>query len=129
MTPAELESFREQLVLLGKRLKGDASDLARESLRSVGGEASGSLSNTPVHMADLGSDAYEQEVALSLLETEEQRLEEVAQALERIERGTFGRCESCAREIRRERLRAVPLSRLCVVCARKMEGGQEPGNL
>src|SRR5436309_1384339 len=78
------------------------------------------LSNTPFHPADLGTDNYEQEVTLSLLENDEQVLEETAAALERIERGTFGVCENCNKEIGRERLQAVPYARYCINCARKL---------
>jgi RNA polymerase-binding protein DksA len=122
MTKADLEAFRQQLLSLGSQLKEDVSGLADETLRNAGGGASGNLSNTPIHMADLGSDHYEQEMSLTLLENEEQRLEEVAAALERIDRGTFGRCESCQKEIAKERLRALPFTRYCIDCARKVQG-------
>ena len=82
-----------------------------------------------MHLADLGSDNYEQEVALSLLENREQTLEEVAAALARIEQGTFGRCEECGREISKERLQAIPFTRLCIRCAREEEAEVPPGKL
>ncbi len=129
MTTTELEGYRQQLFSLGRRLKGDVSDLAHEALRETGGAAGGNLSNTPVHLADLGSDSYEQGVALSLLENREQTLEEVAAALRRIEQGTFGRCEECGKEISRERLKAIPFTRLCIGCAREEETPAAPGNL
>ncbi len=69
MTPKELDHFRERLLQLGRHFKGQVTDLESEGLRKIGGPDSGNLSNTPMHLADLGSDAYEQEVALSLLET------------------------------------------------------------
>jgi RNA polymerase-binding protein DksA len=133
MTKQELDDFRQRLMELGQRLKGDVSDLSNETLRRVGGEASGSLSNAPLHMADLGTDQYQQEVDLSLLETEEQRLEEIAAALRRIDEGTFGRCQECGKEIGRERLQALPFARWCVACARRQEqenaSTKPPGNL
>jgi RNA polymerase-binding transcription factor DksA len=122
MTKAELEAYRRQLLDLGKGLQGKVSDLGQEAFRKVGGEESGNLSNTPVHLADLASDTFEQEIAISLLETEEQRLEEIAAALERIANGSFGRCEECHREISPERLRAIPYTRLCIECANRVEG-------
>src|SRR5438105_15787375 len=112
MTKAELEHFRQRLLALGDRLKGAVADLSDEALRQTGGTTGGNLSNTPIHPADLGSDHFEQEISLSLLESEEQRLEEVAAALQRIDQGTFGRCESCQRPIPGERLEAVPFTRL-----------------
>ena len=123
MTKAILDGFRQQLLDLRNRLKGDVTNLADEALRKAGGEASGSLSNMPIHMADLGSDSFEQEFTLSLLENEEQLLEEVNAALDRIERGVFGRCEECNAVIPKVRLNAVPYTRYCVDCARKQEQG------
>jgi RNA polymerase-binding protein DksA len=123
MTKTVLDGFRQKLLLLRGRLKGDVSHLADEALRKAGGEASGSLSNMPIHMADLGTDNFEQEFTLSLLENEEQALEEITAALDRIDQGTFGRCEECHKEIPRERLKALPYARRCVECARKLEAG------
>lgn len=123
MTKAVLDTYRQQLVALRSRLKGDVSHLADEALRKAGGEASGSLSNMPIHMADLGTDNFEQEFTLSLLENEEQALDEIGAALDRIDKGTFGQCEECGKEIPRERLRALPYARRCVACARKQEQG------
>jgi RNA polymerase-binding transcription factor DksA len=129
LTQTELETFRQQLFDLGKRLQGNVSGLSGETLRKAGGETRGNLSNMPLHLADLGSDTYEQEVALSLLENEEQRLEEVAAALDRIDRGTFGRCEACQKEIGKERLRAIPFTRYCIACARRLQDQASPENL
>jgi RNA polymerase-binding transcription factor DksA len=121
MTKAELETYRETLLSLRKRLTGDVSHLADEALRAMGGEASGSLSNAPLHMADLGTDNYEQEFTLSLLHNQEQALEQITEALERIRQGTFGSCEECREAIPKARLQALPYARHCVACARKLQ--------
>ena len=123
MTQAELNGFRQQLLDLRNRLRGDVSHLTSEALRKTGGEASGSLSNTPIHMADLGTDNFEQEFTLGLIKNEEQALDEIGAALERLEQRTFGRCEECQKEIPRARLQAIPYTRYCVECARKLEQG------
>ena len=121
MTTVDLDAFRQRLVDLRNRLNGDVSHLANEALRKTGGEASGSLSNAPIHMADLGTDNFEQEFTLSLLQNEEQVLEEIRDALDRIHQGTFGRCEECQKPIAKERLQALPYTRHCVACARKLQ--------
>jgi RNA polymerase-binding protein DksA len=121
MTKTQLEAYRQLLQTLRSRLKGDVSHLADEALRKAGGEASGSLSNTPIHMADLGSDNFEQEFTLSLLENGEQHLQEIGAALERIDQGRFGVCEDCAKPIPKARLDALPFTRYCVECARKQQ--------
>ncbi len=129
MTSAELDGFRQQLLTLGQRLKGDVSHLQSEALRTTGGSDSGSLSNTPVHLADLGTDAFEQEVSLSLLENQEQQLEDVATALHQIEAGTYGRCEVCDQPIDRERLEAIPYAQTCMVECCRGCAAPPPSNL
>ena len=121
MTKADLDSYRELLVSLRSRLNGDVSHLADEALRSTGGEASGSLSNAPLHMADLGTDNFEQEFTLSLLQNQEQALDEIRDALGRMDRGTFGQCEECHQPVPKARLQALPYTRHCVECARKLQ--------
>jgi RNA polymerase-binding transcription factor DksA len=111
------------LLALKKRVGGDLSDLEEEALRAVGGEASGGLSNVPIHLGDLGTDNFEEEVNLGLLENEQQILQEIGDALTRIEQGTFGRCEECQQEIPRERLEAVPYARYCLRHAKEFQGG------
>jgi RNA polymerase-binding transcription factor DksA len=121
MTQSELDGYRQQLQDLRGRLSGDVSHLASEALRETGGEASGSLSNTPIHMADLGTDNFEQEFTLGLIQNQEQALDETSAALDRLNQGTFGRCEECHKDIPRARLQALPYTRYCVECARKLE--------
>src|SRR3974390_849606 len=121
MTKSELDTYRESLLSLRARHNGDASHLADEALHRTGGGASGNLSNMPIHMADLGTDNFEQEFTLSLLQNEEQVLDEINTALERINQGTYGQCEECQGHIPKLRLQAVPYTRYCVECARKQE--------
>jgi RNA polymerase-binding transcription factor DksA len=121
MSKADLASYRQTLLSLRRRLTGDVSHLADEALRANGGEASSSLSNAPLHMADLGTDNFEQEFTLSLLQNQEQALEEITAALDRLDRGTFGKCEECQGPIPKARLQALPYTRHCVACARKLQ--------
>jgi DnaK suppressor protein len=123
MTHNELKSYQERLLALRERLTGDVSHLAREALRTAGGEASGGLSNLPLHPADLGTDNFQQEFTLSLLHNEEQVLSEIGDALERIRKRSFGLCEECRQPIPAARLQALPYARQCVACARKSQQG------
>jgi RNA polymerase-binding transcription factor DksA len=118
---AEMEGYRQRLLALRSRLDGDISHLADEALRKNQRDASGNLSSMPIHMADIGTDNFEQEFTLSLLQNEEQVLAEIGAALDRIQQGTFGRCEECGQAIPRPRLEALPYTRHCVACARKLE--------
>jgi len=123
MNKVQLETYRQKLLTLGKRLQGNVESIQNEAFRKTGGEASGSLSNAPLHLADLGSDSFEQEMSLGVLENEEQMLEQIAEALTRIEQGTFGRCQECGQEIGTERLQALPYTPHCIDCARKVQAG------
>src|SRR5438874_13350680 len=121
MTQSEVDRYRELLVSLARRINGDMADLGGEALRRTGGEASGNLSNTPLHLADLGTDNYDQEVTLSLMENEDQTLEAIRAAVDRIDTGTFGLCTRCQKEISKERLQALPFTPYCIECARQVE--------
>ena len=76
----------------------------------------------PVHPADLGTENFDEELDLALVENQEQLLADINDALARIERGTYGRCENCHRKISKERLEAVPYARYCLRCAKRLEG-------
>ena len=75
----------------------------------------------PNHMAELGSGNFDQELTLSLLGSEKEALDQIGAAIERIEDGSYGHCETCGREIPRSRLEAIPNAALCVRCASQRE--------
>src|SRR2546428_543349 len=108
MKEAEQEKYKQKLLALGKRLNTDLSHLQSEALRTAGGETSGNLSNAPLHMADLGTDTFEQELNFDLIENQDRLAEEISAALARIEAGTYGQCENCGLDIAPDRLDAVP---------------------
>ncbi len=117
----ELESYRTILQSIRARLRGDLDQMTDEALRRTQPESSGNLSNVPLHMADVGTENYDQEFTLSLIENEQATLEQVQDALGRVEQGTFGRCMECREPIAKARLQALPYTKHCIQCARKME--------
>jgi len=133
MTEAELLYYREKLEALADRLGDDISGLNEEGLRRAGGEMRGNLSNVPLHPADLGSDSFEQDTCLGLLEAQSRNLAAVNEALRRARAGTYGRCLHCGGEIPPGRLEARPEAALCVSCARRSEAHrplvETPGRL
>src|SRR5438093_1021046 len=82
VTKAERERFRKILLQLQLRMRGDVDGLRDEALQAQGGEASGSLSNAPLHMADLGTDSAGQDVLLNLLETKTNLFQQIQEAIE-----------------------------------------------
>ncbi|HJN66491.1 MAG TPA: TraR/DksA C4-type zinc finger protein [Pirellulales bacterium] len=121
MKKTEMKPFKEMLLLLRGRLRGDVSTMANAALNKTRMESNGDLSSMPIHMADIGSDNYEQEFTLSMMETEESTLEAVETAIERIEDGTYGKCDDCGKAIRKTRLKAIPYTPLCIDCASNRE--------
>src|SRR5258708_239376 len=113
MTKTDINDFRQRLLLLKRRLGGDLDPLREAPRRPVGGESSG-LSDVPLHPADIGTDNFDVELNLDLLENDAQLLVEVEDALARIEQGTFGFCENCHQAIPRRRLEALPYTRFCI---------------
>jgi RNA polymerase-binding protein DksA len=121
MKSEDLESFRQVLLGLRARLRGDLDQMTDEALRRDQPDSSGNLSNVPLHMADVGTENYDQEFTLGLIENEQGTLEMVHEALDRIGAGTFGRCQECGEAIAKPRLQALPYTRHCIQCARALE--------
>ena len=121
MRKEDLARFRKILMLKRELLSGDVSTLQNEALRKNRHEASGDLSNMPIHMADVGSDNFEQEFTLSLMENNGVTLSQIESSLERIEDGTYGQCEECGVRIPKSRLKAIPYATLCIRCAEQQE--------
>jgi RNA polymerase-binding protein DksA len=99
------------------------------ALESNRQESSGELSSMPIHMADVGTDNYEQEFTLGLIESDRQTLKKIDRALKKIDEGGYGICEGTGEQIPRARLEAVPEARYTIDFARKLEQGLvEPPN-
>jgi len=118
----DLESYRTALTNLRDRLRGDLNQMTDEALGRDQPESSGNLSNVPLHMADVGTENYDQEFTLGLIENDQATLDQIQDALGRIGKGTFGRCRECGEPIAKPRLQALPYTPTCIECARKLEG-------
>ncbi|HLY10461.1 MAG TPA: TraR/DksA C4-type zinc finger protein [Planctomycetota bacterium] len=116
----ELNGFR---ILLGARredLSRSLEDLSGSARRAIG-DALGDLSSHPHHLGDRASDVSEHDLALTFLARVEEELEEIDDALERIDHRSYGVCEDCDTPIPWERLLAIPMARFCVDCRRARE--------
>ncbi len=114
----ELEHYADLLLAKRRELVGDMSSMEREALRSG---SSSNLSTLPVHMADMGTDNYEQEFTLGLVEKDRNLLREINHALAKIQNGTYGICEGTGRPIGKPRLEAQPWARFSIEYARQVE--------
>lgn len=125
MTTNDIQRYRARLQELGKKVYRSAVSAEEQARQPTGGEAAGGLSGTPVHLGDVASEAFAQELGATLLENEQYLEREVLAALDRIEKGGYGRCEHCGHQIARDRLDAVPYTRHCVMCATALRAGRE----
>ena len=121
LSKAELNEFKTLLLLRKRKLQGDVTTLEGEAMKK-GSDAAGDLSTLPMHLADMGTDSFEQDMSLGLMETETDELHEIEEAFERMKDGSYGLCENCRKKIPKERLKAIPYARLCVNCKMKEEG-------
>jgi len=119
MKKREMKPFKELLLMLRARLRGDVNTLANAALATGGGGSSSS--SVPSHIADMGSDTYEQHNTLLLMNSEGEVLEQIEAALERIEEGVYGTCTECGKIIPKTRLNAIPYTPCCVKCASELE--------
>src|SRR5438874_1132319 len=76
-------------------------------------ESVGELSAIDQHQADVGTETFEREKDLSILEQLDAELADVEHALKRLDEGTYGTCEYDGKPIPEERLEAMPAARLC----------------
>ncbi len=116
----ELKQFKALLSLRKRQLLGDVSHMGDEALKK--GSDSGDLSSLPMHIADQGTDSFEQEMTLGLMENESDEVKEIEEALVRIGEGRFGVCENCLKPVPKARLKAIPYARSCVPCKKKEDG-------
>jgi RNA polymerase-binding protein DksA len=120
---SELEAYRQLLLDKRRALIGDMNGIEAEALRTNRQEGSGDLSNMPTHPADIGTDNFEQEFTLGLLESERTLLSEINSALERIDNNTFGVCQGTGQPIGAARLKARPWAKYCIDYAKLLEKG------
>ena len=120
---ADAKHFKEVLLEKRREILKNVSEFEDEALRKYRLYATGDLSSMPIHMADLGTDNYEQEFALGLMDSERKLLREIDNALGRLEKKTYGICEGTGKPIPKARLEAQPWARYCVEHARMLEQG------
>jgi len=112
----EIQEYFKLLLEKRAELVGDYS--AMEKARSL---SAGEISNMPLHMADVGSDNFDQEFTLGLMESERRIIKEIEDALQRCTEGTYGICLKTGRPIPSARLEAKPWAKYTIEVARERE--------
>lgn len=125
MKAAELTHYKKILLELREKLVGNMDFMEDEALGKSSQDASGDLSNVPIHMADVGTDNYERDLTIGLIQNSEDELKAIDVALEKISNKTYGVCEECEKKIAKVRLNALPYVKCCIECQRKEELGSD----
>lgn len=110
----EMEPYRRLLLDLKAKLIRDVQVNQEASNESTDGDV--------LDLADQASDSYDKDVANSLSEAERGRLASVEHALQRVDEGVYGLCDTCFKPIPLARLQVLPFAKLCVPCQQGEEG-------
>ena len=110
----DLAHFENQLRMMLGVLNGDIDGLQASTLWDE---------NRPEMQGDEGKN-YSIELSLELLQHDAKTMKEVLDALQRLEQGTYGRCQTCGQWLLKDRLRAMPHARNCIGCQRAVEAEQ-----
>lgn len=116
----QLDHYKQILIRKRAELIGDVSTMEHEALRG----SSGSLSNLPQHIAEQGTDAFDQSLSLDLAAADRKLIKEIEDALKRIAEGTYGVCELTGKPIKADRLEELPWARYTIDAARMLERQQ-----
>jgi len=111
----DADEARRRLEAERARLNEVKSDFDDEHLSEESEDESLSeLSSVDQHQADVGTETFEREKDLSILEQLDAELADVEHALKRLDEGTYGTCEYDGKPIPEERLEAIPAARFCL---------------
>ncbi len=116
-TVEELAEVRGDLLreIAERRADYDRAMADLHSLQQSAGDGAGD------DQADAGSKTFEREQELSIANNRRDLLVQMERAMERLDKGTYGHCESCAQPIMKARLQAFPRATLCVACKQREE--------
>lgn len=120
MDRKKLAKYRRALEKEYERIIRSLSDLEKSGF--INGERPSEPSGITSHPADLGTDAFERDLNLGLVTEEHEVLQEVRDALEKIDNGFYGACETCGEPVEEGRLAVIPHARNCLECQKKAEG-------
>ena len=117
MNAKQLDLYKRRLLALRSRLVDEVEQLLDNIPNDL--RAPGALSHVPTHPADQATEGIDKEI--SLIQNEQQLQAAVHRAIERIDDGTFGRCQQCGGEISAQRLEAIPYALYCFACAKSLQ--------
>jgi RNA polymerase-binding protein DksA len=111
----ELERLKKSLISSRTKLVDNTEHMELDAHTNAGG---GVKFN---HMADAGTDTFEMDFSMEQLESKENLIYDIDEALKKMENGSYGICEECNKKINLERLRAIPFTDKCMPCQEESE--------
>jgi RNA polymerase-binding transcription factor DksA len=119
--PEKFRRYYRLLVDMRDALHKGLAFHSEEALKKSGKDDAGDLSGYSQHLADAGTDTADRDFALSLISNEQEALKEIADAIERMKKGTYGTCEITNKVIPAARLIAVPFTRYSLEGQKELE--------
>ena len=127
LIPQKFRKYYKLLIELRDHVNDGLATHTEEALKKTGKEDTGDVSAYSQHMADAGTDSFDRDFALSLVNNEHEALYEIAEAIDRMKDGSYGVCEITGQPIPAERLHAVPFTRYSAEGQRQMEKNKRRG--
>ena len=124
MKKNECEKYKQTLVEMKEKITGLCENITRDILNAQMKETSGDLSGYSLHMADVATDNFDREFALGIAGRENEIIQQIDEALQKIEDKEYGICEICQAAISEKRLEALPYAPRCIKCESEIEKEQ-----
>ncbi len=118
---AQLKEFRDMLLEWKERVYKELNRIESSTLGKSPKDFAGDLSGYSLHMADAGTDTFDQEFALNLASNQQEFLYQIDEALKKIDEKTYGVCDVCQKAIPQKRLKALPFAQNCIKCQEEIE--------
>ena len=129
LTKKDVQHFKDKLLKEKKRVLEEMGEIQNENLKTSIADQSGENSRYSYHLGDTASLAYGREFSMGLAERRQKYLEQIDEALQRIEKGTYGICLVTGEAIPAERLEEVPVAKYSVKGKEILEKRKQKGSL
>lgn len=122
MQKLDMEKYRKLLLEERDRIHNEMEVIEQEISFDDTGAGGSELADYDNHPADAGTETFFKERDVAVLDNWRDIMGRIDEALGKLDRGTYGTCDKCGREISKERLRAIPHAIYCVECQDIIEG-------
>ncbi|MBN1600647.1 MAG: hypothetical protein JW915_03510 [Chitinispirillaceae bacterium] len=127
-TKKQLDFFKDKLLTEKQRVLEEMDELQQSNLKQSISDSAGEISRYSYHLGDVASLSYGREFSMGLAERQQKYLEQVDEALQRIDDGTYGICKVTGELIDVERLEEVPVAKYSVKGKELMERRKRQGS-